>query len=62
MGRAIFAVGGNANIASRLGYNLRTIHIFLFGYAGALAGLAASSTYAQIGRPILSTWSALRST
>ena len=40
MGRAIFAVGGNANIASRLGYNLRTIHIFLFGYAGALAGLA----------------------
>lgn len=40
MGRAIFAVGGNANIAGRLGYNLRTVHIFLFGYAGALAGLA----------------------
>lgn len=40
MGRAIFAVGGNANVASRLGYNLRTVHIFLFGYAGALAGLA----------------------
>ena len=40
MGRAIFAVGGNADIASRLGYNLRTVHIFLFGYAGALAGLA----------------------
>lgn len=40
MGRAIFAVGGNANIASRLGYNLKTIHLFVFGYAGALAGLA----------------------
>lgn len=40
MGRAIFAVGGNADIASRLGYNLRTVHVFLFGYAGALAGLA----------------------
>lgn len=40
LGRAIFAVGGNAAIASRLGYNLRTIHVFLFGYAGALAGLA----------------------
>ncbi len=40
MGRAIFAVGGNANVASRLGYNLRTVHVFLFGYAGALAGLA----------------------
>lgn len=40
MGRAIFAMGGNSQIASRLGYNLRTIHIFLFGYAGGLAGLA----------------------
>lgn len=40
MGRAIFAVGGNADIAARLGYNLRTVHIFLFAYAGALAGLA----------------------
>lgn len=40
MGRAIFAVGGSASVADRLGYNLRTVHIFLFGYAGALAGLA----------------------
>lgn len=40
MGRAIFAVGGNPEIASRLGYSLRTVHVFLFGYAGALAGLA----------------------
>jgi simple sugar transport system permease protein len=40
MGRAIFAVGGNAQIASRLGYSLRTVHVFIFAYAGALAGLA----------------------
>lgn len=40
MGRAIFAMGGNSQIAARLGYNLRTIHLFLFGYAGGLAGLA----------------------
>lgn len=40
MGRAIFAMGGNSQIASRLGYSLRTIHLFLFGYAGGLAGLA----------------------
>jgi simple sugar transport system permease protein len=40
MGRAIFAVGGNANVAERLGYNLRTVQVFVFGYAGALAGLA----------------------
>lgn len=40
MGRAIFAMGGSARVAERLGYNLRTIHLFLFGFAGALAGLA----------------------
>ncbi|WP_180899697.1 ABC transporter permease [Martelella soudanensis] len=40
MGRAIFAIGGNAGVAERLGYNLRTVQLFLFGYAGALAGLA----------------------
>lgn len=40
MGRAIFAVGGNANVAERLGYSLQTVHVFVFAYAGALAGLA----------------------
>ncbi|QQM30399.1 ABC transporter permease [Martelella lutilitoris] len=40
MGRAIFAIGGNSAIAERLGYNLKTVQLFLFGYAGALAGLA----------------------
>jgi simple sugar transport system permease protein len=40
LGRAIFAVGGSPQVAERLGYNLRTIHMFIFGYAGALAGLA----------------------
>lgn len=40
IGRAVYAVGGNANVAQRLGYNLRTVHIFVFGYAGLLAGIA----------------------
>ena len=40
MGKAVFAVGGNALIAERLGYNLRAVHFFIFSYAGALAGLA----------------------
>lgn len=40
MGRAIFAVGGNSNVAERLGYDLRKVRVFAFGYAGALAGLA----------------------
>ena len=40
IGRAIFAMGGSARVAERLGYNLRTVHLFVFGFAGALAGLA----------------------
>jgi len=40
MGRAIFAVGGNTAIAERLGYNLLKVHVFVFAYAGLLAGIA----------------------
>jgi len=38
-GRAVFAAGGSLAIAERLGYDLRTIHIVVFSYAGLLAGL-----------------------
>ncbi len=40
MGRAIFAIGGNSSIAERLGYDLRKVHVFIFAYAGLLAGVA----------------------
>jgi len=40
MGRAIFAVGGNALIAERLGINLFRVRLFVFAYAGLLAGIA----------------------
>lgn len=40
LGKAVFAVGGNPAVAERLGYNLRAVHLFIFSYAGALAGLA----------------------
>lgn len=40
MGRAIFAVGGNPSIAERLGINLFKVRIFVFAYAGLLAGIA----------------------
>ncbi len=40
MGRAIFAVGGSSVIAERLGYNLRKVQVFVFAYAGLLAGVA----------------------
>lgn len=39
MGRAIFAVGGNLLIAERLGFSVRKVHLFVFGYAGLLAGI-----------------------
>nr|WP_314094350.1 ABC transporter permease [uncultured Shinella sp.] len=40
MGRAIFAVGGNPQIAERLGIKLFTVRVFVFAYAGLLAGIA----------------------
>ena len=40
IGRAVYAIGGSLVIAERLGYNLRTVHIFVFAYAGFLSGLA----------------------
>ncbi|MBP0484922.1 ABC transporter permease [Sagittula salina] len=40
MGRAIFATGGNPEVAARLGYDQRTVHLFVFAFAGGLAGLA----------------------
>lgn len=40
LGRAAYAMGGNLAIAGRLGYDLRAMHLFVFGYAGLLAGVA----------------------
>lgn len=40
MGRAVFAAGGSPAIAERLGYNLRKVQVFVFTYAGLLAGIA----------------------
>lgn len=41
LGRQIYAMGGNADAASRIGINLFGIHLFVYGYMGALAGIAA---------------------
>jgi simple sugar transport system permease protein len=39
MGRAVFAIGGSPGIAERLGYDLRKVQVFVFTYAGLLAGI-----------------------
>ena len=39
-GRGVYALGGDAVSASRIGYNLKKVRLFIFGYAGFLAGIA----------------------
>lgn len=40
IGRAIFAVGRKPDIAERLGYRVKKVRVFVFSYAGMLAGVA----------------------
>jgi simple sugar transport system permease protein len=56
MGRAVYAVGGSLAIAERLGYKLRSVHLFVFGYAGFLSDWRASCTSPVRAWPIPSTW------
>ncbi|QKJ87977.1 simple sugar transport system permease protein [Paramixta manurensis] len=41
LGRQIYAMGGSRESASRLGINLLTLHFYVYGYMGLLAGIAA---------------------
>jgi simple sugar transport system permease protein len=49
LGRAVFAVGGSSAVAERLGFSVRTVQLFVFGYAGLLAGLGGI-VHASINR------------
>ncbi|WP_062226335.1 ABC transporter permease [Aureimonas frigidaquae] len=40
IGRAIYAVGGRPDIAERLGYRVARVQLFVFAWAGMLAGIA----------------------
>lgn len=40
IGRAIFAAGGKPDVAERLGYRVKSVRVFVFAYAGLLAGVA----------------------
>ncbi len=40
LGRGIYALGGNATSAERIGFNIMKIKLFVYGFAGAAAGLA----------------------
>jgi simple sugar transport system permease protein len=41
IGRQVYAMGGNPDAARRLGFNVRKLNLFAFGYLGATAGVAA---------------------
>nr|WP_269902547.1 ABC transporter permease [Rodentibacter haemolyticus] len=40
IGRKIYALGGNKEAASRIGFNLFRLHLFVYGYMGLMSGLA----------------------
>jgi simple sugar transport system permease protein len=46
IGRAVFAIGGNAVSAVRAGINLERTQLFVYGYMGFLAGIAAMTQLA----------------
>jgi simple sugar transport system permease protein len=41
IGRQIYALGGNPEAAKRLGFGVFRLHLFVFGYLGVMAGVAA---------------------
>lgn len=41
IGRQIYAFGGNADAAQRVGFNVRRLNLLVYGYMGLLAGLAS---------------------
>ncbi|MFC0308934.1 ABC transporter permease [Gallibacterium trehalosifermentans] len=40
IGRKIYALGGNKDAASRIGFNILKLHLFTYGYMGLMSGLA----------------------
>ena len=53
LGRAIYAMGGAPEAASRAGFNIRRLQVFIYGYVGLLAGLAGiiHASMARVANP-----------
>jgi simple sugar transport system permease protein len=53
LGRGIYALGGDAVAAERAGFNLRQLHLFIYGLVGLLAGVAGiiHSSLVRTARP-----------
>lgn len=53
LGRQIFAIGGSAESARRIGINVRAVQFFIYVYVGVLAGLAGviHASMARVANP-----------
>lgn len=53
LGRSIFAVGGSAESARRIGVNVRATQVFVYAYVGGLSGLAGiiHASLARVANP-----------
>lgn len=54
LGRQVYALGGNADAAARLGFNIFGLHLFVYGYMGFVAGIA-SLLQAQLAQSVVPT-------
>ncbi len=52
IGRQIYAMGGNPDAAQRLGFNILSLHLIIYGYLGFCAGLA-SVVQAQLAQTVM---------
>ncbi len=53
LGRSIYCVGGNPAAAERVGFNTRRVLVFVYAFAGAIAGLAGimHASYQRMSNP-----------
>lgn len=49
LGRAVYAIGGNAEAARRVGFNIVSIQMFVYGFMGLIGGIAGFMHGLMIG-------------
>lgn len=52
IGRKIYALGGNPDAASRMGFNVIRVQLFAYGYLGLLAGVAGMLQAHRVGQAV----------
>ena len=52
IGRQVYALGGNAESAKRLGVQVLAVQVFVYGYLGVLAGIAGMLQAHRVGQAV----------